>query len=344
MLRKVLGDQSVLGQVYGWVCPLPDPVSNSPRVYWTDSELVGDLSDNCRLCDIFLGKAADVKNLQSSLQTRFWFSHPRLGGGQGVSPATAGKLIIGVLVGTATGLLLWRWYRSAWTWHDWLAYAKRIDVQRYTRDLGYHEEIAEGELDVYHGEGLQSLEYSRVGIWGFRRKFELIHQKATVGAKVKEVVEEDRVEMVEELYQVSVPHYQADEDGNLTFIGMIDNIQFVRDVEKKIPKPPQAKSQVEDVKDRPKRVLSKIVVKYTQLTKARFGTPLRTSANREAIRRYIHNAMTNDDVRYVDQFKYIDHVLALTFYPTDHEIYFAHLPDAPDAVARTKALCAPPVE
>lgn len=66
--------------------------------------------------------------------------------------------------------------------------------------------------------------------------------------------------------------------------------------------------------------LPKVVIKYSQIGKARFGCPKMSEANVQAVRRFISGQMSNDDVRYIDQLRYIDHCVACVMTPLDHEI------------------------
>jgi hypothetical protein len=78
--------------------------------------------------------------------------------------------------------------------------------------------------------------------------------------------------------------------------------------------------------------IPKVVIKYVQIAKMRFGTPDDNRANRECVRRYVSSKMSENDVRYCDQLLYIDQIVFYTFRCTDTELYWRGEELAPDVL------------
>jgi hypothetical protein len=90
-------------------------------------------------------------------------------------------------------------------------------------------------------------------------------------------------------------------------------------------------------KVKPKKI-SKIVIKFTQMAKAKFGCPVRNHSNYLAIRRFVERSMNEENVRYVDQMELIPQVIYHTMIPSDDEIYWSRQFDEEDSKLRERAL------
>jgi hypothetical protein len=83
--------------------------------------------------------------------------------------------------------------------------------------------------------------------------------------------------------------------------------------------------------------IPKVVIKYVQMAKTRFGTPKRSLASENSVRRYVERLMDEHNVRHCDRACYIAQVIEYTFVPMDYEIYWRGQAESYDYQARVKA-------
>jgi hypothetical protein len=76
---------------------------------------------------------------------------------------------------------------------------------------------------------------------------------------------------------------------------------------------------IRNLPEKPKAV-PVLVKKYSQLAKVRFGVPQKTPANYMAVRDFIRQRMSIDDVRVADQYRYIDRCVEFTFVPNKYDL------------------------